>query len=274
MDRRAFCRTIVVGGVLVASSNHLALADVAPDTAGEIVKDYLTKIKNFNHIFKDDIILRGERYVMLERVVKHLRRLQVAIGYANFSLLGFDQAIAFAARTGSVGAFTKDEKAFLEQIFYTKASDYGFMGDKVLDKLTESIPSRELFKVPRTGHYLFRGESTRLYEKIRRDVGPGVMLTSGVRGIVKQMDLFLSKAVESGGNLSMASRSLAPPGHSFHGVGDFDVGKTGFGARNFTEDFANTDEFKRLIDLGYIRIRYDETNPFGVRYEPWHIKVV
>ena len=67
---------------------------------------------------------------------------------------------------------------------------------------------------------------------------------------------------------------VPPPGHSYHAVGDFDVGKKGFGSRNFSEAFAQTDEFKRLIDLGYLDIRYPQKNPFGVRYEPWHIKVV
>jgi LAS superfamily LD-carboxypeptidase LdcB len=28
------------------------------------------------------------------------------------------------------------------------------------------------------------------------------------------------------------------------------------------------------MDLGYIKIRYPKGNPFGVRFEPWHIKVV
>ena len=55
---------------------------------------------------------------------------------------------------------------------------------------------------------------------------------------------------------------------------DFDVGKIGFGRKNFTEAFATTDEFKKLVDLGYVEIRYPEGNTFGVRYEPWHIKVV
>jgi LAS superfamily LD-carboxypeptidase LdcB len=91
--------------------------------------------------------------------------------------------------------------------------------------------------------------------------------------VVKQMQLFVSKADRADGNLSLASRSLAPPGYSFHGVGDFDVGIKGWGARNFTDDFATTDEFKKLLDLGYIDIRYPADNRLGVRFEPWHIKV-
>ena len=47
--------------------------------------------------------------------------------------------------------------------------------------------------------------------------------------MVKQMHLFLAKPRQSNGNLSKASSSLAPPGYSFHGIGDFDVGKIGLG---------------------------------------------
>ena len=72
----------------------------------------------------------------------------------------------------------------------------------------------------------------------------------------------------------LASRSLAPPGHSFHGVGDFDVGKVGLGASNFTDVFAETAEFQQLVDLGYVSMRYPKDNQLGVRYEPWHVKVV
>lgn len=91
--------------------------------------------------------------------------------------------------------------------------------------------------------------------------------------MVKQMHLFLAKTEQSAGNFSKASRSLAPPGYSYHAVGDFDVGKVGFGYRNFTDDFADTDVYKRLQDLGFVEIRYTTDNNFGVRYEPWHIQV-
>jgi len=100
------------------------------------------------------------------------------------------------------------------------------------------------------------------------------VLTSGIRSVVKQTHLFLAKTIQSKGNMSRASRSLAPPGHSYHGIGDFDVGKVGFGRKNFSEEFARTDEFMKLVELGYVDIRYPKDNLYGVRYEPWHIKVV
>ena len=98
-------------------------------------------------------------------------------------------------------------------------------------------------------------------------------MTSGVRGMMKQFLLFLNKAYANNGNLSLASRSLAPPGYSFHGNGDFDVGQSGFGSLNFTAQFTETAVFKRLADLGYLKLRYPKDNLLGVRYEPWHIKV-
>ena len=69
------------------------------------------------------------------------------------------------------------------------------------------------------------------YQQIRRDLGDTVLLTSGVRGLAKQYHLFLTKTVETRGNLSQAARSLAPPGYSFHAVGDFDIGKLTFDGR-------------------------------------------
>ncbi len=273
MNRRLFLKGLgfcVAGSVLPAGRLLAASEAERP----EHVKDYLTKINNFNLHFADDIILRGPRLQLLHDVVKRLERLQRFVGYANFSLLNWNQARYYARNYSRIGAFTKSETRFVEEVFYTSASDYGFYGEKIITEIDEGIRRRDTVKIAGSGHYLFRGEAERIYAKIRKDVGNEVILTSGVRGLMKQLYLFLNKALESRGNLSMASRSLAPPGHSFHGRGDFDVGKRGFGYRNFTADFAETVEYKRLQDLGYINIRYHRENPFGVRFEPWHIKVV
>jgi len=277
MDRRTILKGMVVGSalagsptILLAAGNH-GKQNVIDDS--NEVKDYLSKIKNYNTHFVDDIRLTGNRYQILRSVVLRLRRVRAHVGHGNFSLIGFDRALLFARRYSRIGAFTKEEIAFLDEVFYTDAKNYGFLGEKVTTDLTSIIRKKDTHKVPYSGNYLFRGESINLYSKISRDIGPSIILTSGVRGVVKQMYLFLSKSLRSKGNLSMASRSLAPPGHSFHGNGDFDVGKKGYGYRNFSEDFAYTNEFKRLEELGYIRIRYHEENPFGVRFEPWHIKL-
>ncbi len=220
------------------------------------------------------VILSPQRFALLKRTAARLGRLQKLVGYANFSLLSFDDAIKYARNYSRVGKFKPDELDFLEELFFGDVTRFGFYGDKVTEKISARVHRREIIKVPATGQYLFKGTPLKTYKNIRQDVGESLILTSGVRNVVKQMRLFLAKAVETSGNLSLASRSLAPPGHSYHGSGDFDVGKKGFGKQNFTNRFARTEEFKRLNDLGYVVIRYPHNNPFGVRFEPWHIKVV
>ena len=150
---------------------------------------------------------------------------------------------------------------------------YGFFGVKPLDKITVSINKRDVVKIPRSGNYLYKGEPRTLYEKVKKHVGDKVYLTSGVRGVVKQLMLFLNKANKKQGNLSLASRSLAPPGYSFHGIADFDVGQKGYGAMNFTDRFTTTEVFKKLEQLDFVSIRYPKDNMAGVRFEPWHIRV-
>ena len=278
MDRRSFLKVVTAGAAsaLALPEFVFALDDMGsqPTNDNVEVKDYISKIRFYDHHFPDDIRLSLEQRPMLKSVIARLKRVETAVGYANFSLLSFDDALRAAVKFPQVEAFPLQEKEFIEATFNRAASDYGFFGQKVLADLTTRIPAKDMIKVPATGQYLYRGDSLALYEKIVKGVGPTIILTSGVRGIVKQIYLFLAKADQSEGNLSMASRSLAPPGHSFHGVGDFDVGRRGMGSRNFTEAFAKTREFKRLTDLGYIHIRYHESNEFGVRFEPWHVKVV
>jgi hypothetical protein len=195
------------------------------------------------------------------------------VGHGNFHLLNFDDALKIARNYSRVGRFPKAELHFLEMIFYESAALYGFFGEKPLKNLTARIKRYQVAKVPHTGNYLYKGLSVETYKKVKQALGDQVILTSGVRSIVKQFLLFLNKAYKSKGNLSLASRSLAPPGYSFHGIGDFDVGQVGFGAANFTERFTTTKVYRKLAHLGYVKLRYEQDNLLGVRFEPWHIKV-
>jgi len=235
---------------------------------------YLQKIRNFDGDFPGDVYLSEINQLLLQPTIERLERVQRFIGHGNFNLIGFDEMLYFARNYGEIGAFDPAELAFLEEVFFNDATDYGFFGEKVTPELTHRILQNDLEKIEGSGHYLLKGESLNQYNLIHRDVGNNLLLTSGIRNVVKQMHLFLAKTRQSNGNLSKASRSLAPPDYSFHGVGDFDVGKIGLGEANFTADFFNTDEFRRLITLGYVDIRYTDTNRYGVRYEPWHIKII
>lgn len=238
------------------------------------VRDNLQKVKNFDQTFSKDIFLSTEKQAVFQTTLKRILRVKKVIGYANFNLIGFDDMLLYAHRYPEIGRFTKLELALIDEIFFYDANKYGFYGSKVIKELTSKINKKETIKISGSGHYLFHGDAVIKFNQLKKDVGPNLILTSGVRSIVKQLQLFLSKLESSNGNLSLASRSLAPPGHSYHGIGDFDVGKKDFGKLNFTAKFSETKEYKRLIELKYVDLRYTKNNQVGVRYEPWHIKVV
>ena len=266
-------------GLAPQQPQRVALQNTAPPQV--LIKDHTKEIaarkeksRNFKTTFEDDIFIDPDKIKILRSLNTKLWKARTHIGYGHFNLLDFDAFAKICKSASNLKELTSQEKEFFEQMFHEDAKRYGFYGDKPLDSMTAVINKKDAVKVPRTGHYLYRGEPYNLYLKIRKEVGPSIVLTSGIRSVVKQMHLFLTKAIKVDGNLSKASRSLAPPGHSYHGIGDFDVGKVGFGLRNFSDQFAQTREYQKLINSGYIQIRYTKDNPFGVRYEPWHIKVI
>jgi hypothetical protein len=210
----------------------------------------------------------------MKKTLTRVQRLYRTIGAGKFHLLDFNTALKEGRDWGTrVGEFQRDEIGFLEELFYEDAAKYGFLGEKPLVNITDRINEDEVVKVPGSGNYLYRGRPFETFERLQRDVGDGVILTSGVRGVMKQFLLFLEKAVDNDANLSLASRSLAPPGFSFHGISDFDVGEKGFGKNNFTERFVTSQVFDQLCHLDYVDLRYPRDNLLGVRFEPWHIKV-
>ena len=238
------------------------------------VRDAIKKAENFESDYADDIYLPPSQFVILKRGLARLSRIQRVVGYANFSLLSFDEALSYAKRYSVIGDFDRQETEFIDALFHADATRYGFLGKKVSTSLTDNILKSNVQKLSGSGQYLYNGAALQTYLRMQKILGHQLQLTSGIRSVVKQLYLFMAKAEKTGGNLSCAARSLAPPGHSFHGVGDFDVGQRGLGAANFTNAFAHTEIYHRLCDLGLISMRYPFANPYGVRHEPWHIKVV
>jgi len=281
MRRRDFLRyagTLALGlGLGVAPTVFAKALNRPPPRPSPIssanIDDYLAKMRHFNSPHGDDIFLDADRRRLLDATLERLKRLQRSVGFSNFYLLDFDEALAKARGFTAVGAFTRQELEFMEMLFHQDGSRYGFFGEKPIKRLTASIKRERVEYVRGTGNFVFKGPALAIYRKMQQDVGEQLILTSGVRGIVKQFILFMNKASTSGGNLSLASRCLAPPGYSFHGIGDFDVGQAGFGVANFTDRFAQSTVFQKLMDLGYVDLRYQLDNLLGVRFEPWHIKV-
>lgn len=279
MHRRKFLKLLGMAGAgfcVHATARGAALKSSAsrqrpPSDAW--IKDYLHKMHNFDKPHPGDRLVAPDEIPVLKSACLRLFRVQRTVGHGNFHLISFDDAILIARNYSRVGAFPRRELDFLEKLFYEDAAQYGFFGEKPVRELTGRIRRKNVLKIPRTGSYLYRGQPLEIYKKLRRSVGPDAVLTSGIRSVMKQFLLFLNKVCQSHGNLSIASRSLAPPGYSYHGIADFDVGQVGFGADNFTEKFASTKVFRRLTDQGFISLRYGQGNLLGVRFEPWHIKV-
>jgi len=238
------------------------------------IRDYLNRMKNFDAHFPTDIVVLENERPLLTSCVKKLRHIEHIVGYSLFTTISFPKAARIARNYPHVEAFSTPETEFLERIFYTDASGYGFFGKKTIDRMDHEVLDGDMQRVSGTPHYLYRGRAFETFQKVTKELGPDLILTSGVRGVVKQILLFLAKADANRGNLSLASRQLAPPGFSYHGVGDLDVGKSGFGAENFTERFMLTDVFRKLAERGYLSLRYPKDNLVGVRFEPWHIKIV
>lgn len=221
-----------------------------------------------------DVYIGDEYKDIYRKVQKKLQRVKRTVGYGNFNIISFDYTLKIGKYYSKVGRFTKEELDFIEYIFNYDPSIHGFYGARTCDKLTEKINKRDVKKIPRSGHYLFRGKPEKTYKHVTADIGKTLVLTSGVRSVVKQMSLFLDKLDNCNGNMSKAGKSLAPPAYSYHSRGDFDVGKKGLGYDNFTARFALTDEFRRMRKLKYIDMRYTIDNKDGVRFEPWHVKII
>lgn len=282
MNRRDFIKA-VAGGIIGFGAAPEAIAIAAAGRQAPFIssqkydphiKDYLFKMQHFNLDFEEDVYLDLEKFWLLKSCLERLHRVQSTVGHGNFHLLGLDDARRFARNYDAIGEFTRDELEFLEMVFYEDSVPYGFFGEKPFSNITDHVKKCDVAYVPGTGNFLYKGKASQTYERIKRELGPRAILTSGVRSVMKQFLLFLNKAYQTKGNLSRASRSLAPPGYSFHSIGDFDVGQVGLGAANFTERFTATAVFRELKDRGYLQLRYPRNNMLGVRFEPWHIRVV
>ena len=241
---------------------------------GLIAVGSVSAMANTKKYGQETVWLRDDQAQVFLHVQKKLQLVKRYVGYGNFNILGFDDMLKVAARYPKIGAFTREELAFIEEIFYADPNKHGFYGKRTVPSLTTKINKKDVMKVKHTGHYLFRGHSDESYNRVISDIGKSLILTSGVRGVPKQMNLFFNKIKSTRGNITQASRSLAPPAYSYHSVGDFDVGKIGWGYKNFTASFARTQEFWGLQKLPYIAMRYTINNKDGVRFEPWHVKII
>ncbi len=234
---------------------------------------YFRKMQLPDRVARDDVFLSTEHQRALSSTFERLTRIQGHFGHGFFNILGFEQLLKVALRTPSIGRFNLPEMNLLQWIFYEDPEHYGFRGEQLARDFLDNLRPSALFFDVRFGQYLFQRRAKPLFDRLRADIGSDLILTSGVRGLPKQSYLFLAKLIECQGNVSMASRSLAPPGYSYHWSGDFDVGSRLLGSENFSIAFARSAVYQKMRRLNYVKLRYPDQNRSGVRFEPWHVKV-
>lgn len=264
-------QVVINGKKKEAPSQSRCLAQFMNRPVNVQANEYQAKMRLFNKPHPEDRYVSPKQRPLFKNCLKRLNRIYRTVGHTNFYLLGLDDTLKLARGYSHIGRFSKKEIEYLESVFYQDAVDYGFYGKRLITELTNTPSRSKVKKIPGTGNYLFQGPSVALYERLRQDIGSKTILTSGVRSVIKQFLLFFRKVDKSRGNLSLASRSIAPPGYSYHAVGDFDVGQVGYGRDNFSVRFIRSMVFEKLLSLDYICLRYTEDNPYGVRFEPWHV---
>jgi len=242
--------------------NFLLLSTLSPVFA----KDYVT--------LNQDVNLHIDDLKILHTLDYRFKKLRRYIGFANFNIISLDQALYYGRNYSSIGKFTQAELLLIEKLFYSEPNNFGFYGDKTIENISQKINKKDIQKISHSGHFIFKGKPLDDYNRILKDVGDNLILTSGIRNVVKQLSLYVSKLKSLNGNLSLASNVIAPPAYTYHAISDFDVGKKGWGNRNFTSEFARTEEFYKMQKLDYVSIRYTINNKDGVRFEPWHVKVI
>jgi len=242
--------------------NFLLLSTLSPLFA----KDYVE--------LNQDVNLHINDLKVLYTLDSRLKKLRRYIGFANFNIVSLDQALYYGRNYSAIGKFSKEELQLIEKLFYSEPNKFGFYGDKTVDNISQKIAKKDIQKISHSGHFIFKGKPLEDYNRILNDVGDNLILTSGIRNVVKQLSLYISKVKSLNGNLSKASNVIAPPAYTYHAISDFDVGKKGWGNRNFTSEFARTEEFYKMQKLDYVSIRYTINNKDGVRFEPWHVKVI
>ena len=277
MNRRDFLDFGKTLALTTAVSSPLLATITKKDSKTTEIKDSLFYGSN-NDFTAEDYKLSKEDYKLTLSVLHKLNIVQSIVGYGNFNTISFDEVLKIQMKYSKAQKFTNAEFDYIEKMFYMDPSVFGFYGKRTVYSITNIIPQKEIIKIANSGHFLYKEQAVDTFHKItkdvRNDIGHSVKLTSGVRNVPKQMRLFFNKIKSTRGDIEKASESLAPPAYSYHSVGDFDVGKIGWGYKNFTARFSFTPEFRAIRKLKYVGIRYTINNRDGVRFEPWHIKLI
>ena len=136
----------------------------------------LTPILSSGLFASNDVYLTREEFATLTILNKRFKNLRRFVGFANFNLLSYPQALDYARNYPQIGSFTKEELVLIDRLFHENPADYGFYGAKTCDNIENFISRKDVNKIPHTGHYLYKGKSQQDYDSVIKDVGDTLIL--------------------------------------------------------------------------------------------------
>lgn len=110
------------------------------------VKDAVVEDENRLLHRQEDIYVEDKFTNAFLSLRDKLTLVQRYMGYGNFNILSFDEALRIGQRISNITPFTKEEIEFWESIFYYDPKIHGFYGDKISQNITDRINKREVKK--------------------------------------------------------------------------------------------------------------------------------
>ena len=107
--------------------NFLVCTVLAPLFADDMMQD------------THDIYLSKDEWELLVSINARLKRVKRQVGFANFNLISYNDALFYARNYHKIGAFTKQELAFIDKLFHEDQNKYGFYGPKVCSDINYKV---------------------------------------------------------------------------------------------------------------------------------------
>ena len=110
---------------------------------------YVPKDSLFTPKKKDElknIFIPQDKWQIFVDARNRLRRVKRHVGYGNFNILSFDHALHYARNYSSIGAFSKDELALMDELFYEDPTKYGFYGKQTCFNITNKVSKKDAKK--------------------------------------------------------------------------------------------------------------------------------
>jgi LAS superfamily LD-carboxypeptidase LdcB len=186
------------------------------------------------------------------------------------------------------GPLTPQQRVFLDGFRALKAETLGatshHFGDQDVPADLVPVGSQQVLKegvaTPLDPQYLPREALEayeRMMERMKADVGRGLLVESGYRSPAYQLYLFLFYLPKHGYSIRETNRFVALPGYSEHGYPprqavDF-INEEGINGEDHPEEFEALPEYRWLEASGHefgFFLSYPRENPHNTAFEPWH----